>query len=118
VAKIRELVRYEDKYSPDLNVEYKLTGRGYKDELPHPVEVVIQISGRVSETFFKENNPNDFRELKELGYGDVLVSYTTSNIQALLRLLKAWLPDVEVLSPDWVRYKLKRELQTYLNSSK
>ncbi|EAP94231.1 putative transcriptional regulator [Vibrio splendidus 12B01] len=118
VAKIRELVRYEDKYSPDLNVEYKLTGRGYKDELPHPVEVVIQISGRVSETFFKENNPNDFRALNELGYGDVLASYTTSNIQTLLRLLKAWLPDVEVLSPDWVRYKLKQELQTYLDAAK
>nr|WP_241909442.1 WYL domain-containing protein [Vibrio splendidus] len=118
VAKIRELVRYEDKYSPDLNVEHKLTGRGYEDELPHPVEVVIQISGRVSETFFKENNPNDFRALNELGYGDVLASYTTSNIQTLLRLLKAWLPDVEVLSPDWVRYKLKQELQTYLDAAK
>ncbi len=118
VAKIRELVRYEDKYSPDLNVEHKLTGRGYEDELPHPVEVVIQISGRVSEAFFKENNPNDFRVLKELGYGDVLASYTTSNIQTLLRLLKAWLPDVEVLSPDWVKYKLKQELQTYLDAAK
>ncbi|MEZ8383107.1 helix-turn-helix transcriptional regulator [Vibrio splendidus] len=118
VVEIRELARYEDKYSLDLNVEHKLTGRGYEDELPHPIEVVIQISGRANESFFKENNPNDFRVLKELGYGDVLASYTTSNIQTLLRLLKAWLPDVEVLSPDWVRYKLKQELQTYLNSSK
>nr|WP_245300950.1 WYL domain-containing protein [Vibrio echinoideorum] len=118
VAKIRELVRYEDKYSPDPSVEQKLTGCGYEDELLNPVEVVIQISRRVSETFFKENNPNDFRALKELGYGDVLASYTTSNIQTLLRLLKAWLPDVEVLSPDWVRYKLKQELQTYLDVAK
>ncbi|MFA0025892.1 WYL domain-containing protein, partial [Vibrio sp. 10N.261.49.A5] len=71
VAKIRELVRYEDKYSPDLNVEHKLIGRGHEDELPHPVEVVIQISGRISEAFFKEHNPNDFRALKEQGCGDV-----------------------------------------------
>nr|WP_237667974.1 hypothetical protein [Vibrio toranzoniae] len=47
-----------------------------------------------------------------------MASYTTSNIQTLLRLLKAWLPDVEVLSPDWVRYKLKQELQAYLGSTK
>ncbi|WP_237667971.1 WYL domain-containing protein [Vibrio toranzoniae] len=60
VAKVRELIRYEDKYSPDLNVEQKLTGRGYEDELSNPVEVLIQISGRVSEIFFNENNPMTF----------------------------------------------------------
>ncbi|WP_210446933.1 transcriptional regulator, partial [Vibrio crassostreae] len=42
VAKVRELVRYEDKYSPDSSVEQKLTGCGYEDERLNPVEVLIQ----------------------------------------------------------------------------
>ncbi|NOJ02065.1 transcriptional regulator, partial [Vibrio kanaloae] len=32
--------------------------------------------------------------------------------------LKTWLPHAEVLSPDWIRYLLKQELQVYLDSTK
>ncbi|RNE85507.1 hypothetical protein EEJ32_00545, partial [Vibrio cholerae] len=47
-----------------------------------------------------------------------LISHQTKNIPRLLRQLKAWLPHAEVLSPDWIRYLLKQELQTYLDSTK
>ncbi len=118
VAKIRELVRYEDKYSPDPNVEQKLTGREYEDELLNPVEVLIQMNSRVIAAFFNENSNDDFQVLKELDSGQMVISHQTKNIPQLLRQLKAWLPQVEVLSPDWVRYLLKQELQVYLDSTK
>ncbi|ELB2078067.1 WYL domain-containing protein [Vibrio parahaemolyticus] len=118
VTKIRDLTRYEDKYSPDSNIEQKLTGRGCEGELLNPVEVVIQLSSKVTEAFFNESSTDDFRVLKELDTGQLLVSYQTNNIPQLLRQLKTWLPHAEVLSPDWVRYLLKQELQTYLDSTK
>lgn len=117
VAKIRDLVRYEDKYSPDPSVEQKLTGCGYEDERLNPVEVLIQMSAKVVEAFLNEGNADDFRVLKELGSGQVLVSHQTKNIPKLLRQLKTWLPHAEVLSPDWIRYLLKQELQAYLDST-
>ncbi|HAV1331800.1 TPA: WYL domain-containing protein [Vibrio parahaemolyticus] len=118
VAKIRELVRYEDKYSPAPNIEQKLTSREYEDELLNPVEVLIQMSSRVIDAFFNENNNDNFQVLKDLDSGQMLISHQTKNIPQLLRQLKAWLPQVEVLSPDWVRYLLKQELQVYLDSTK
>ncbi|WP_237667998.1 helix-turn-helix transcriptional regulator [Vibrio toranzoniae] len=64
VAKIRELVRYEDKYSPDPSVEQKLTGLGYEDERLNPVEVLIQMSAKVVGAFLNEGNSDDFQVLK------------------------------------------------------
>ncbi len=118
VAKVRDLTRYEDKYSPNPNVEQKLTGYGYEDELLNPVEVLIQVSSKVTEAFLNESNVNDFQLLKELDFGDVLVSHQAKNIPKLLRQLKTWLPHAEELSPDWIRYLLRQELQAYLDSTK
>ncbi|CAH1557914.1 WCX domain-containing protein [Vibrio rotiferianus] len=56
--------------------------------------------------------------LKELAASELLVSHQTNNIPQLLRQLKAWLPDVVVLSPSWLRYQLKQELQTYPDETK
>ncbi|WP_146441141.1 WYL domain-containing protein, partial [Vibrio kanaloae] len=117
VAKIRELVRYEDKYSPDPSVEQKLTGCGYEDERLNPVEVLIQMSAKVVGAFLNEGNSDDFQVLKELDSGDVFISHQTKNIPELIRKLKTWLPHAEVLSPDWIRYLLKQELQAYLDST-
>ncbi len=116
VARISELVRYEDKYSPDTNVEQSITGWRSDVELITPVDVVIQIRGRIADAFFNESTGHDFRVLKVLDSGDILACNQINNIPHLLRQLKAWLPDAEVLSPDWLRYQLKQELQIYLNT--
>ena len=118
VAKVRDLTRYEDKYSPNPSVEQKLTGCGYEEELLNPIEVLIQISSRVTGAFLNESRANDFQLLKELDSDDVLVSHQTKNIPEFLRQLKTWLPHAEVLSPDWIRYLLRQELQAYLDSTK
>ncbi|MEZ9449448.1 WYL domain-containing protein [Vibrio splendidus] len=88
VAKIRDLVRYEDKYSPDSSVEQKLTGCGYEDERLNPVEVLIQMSAKGVGAFLNEGNADDFRVLKELDSGDVFISHQTKNIPELIRQLK------------------------------
>ncbi len=118
VTKVRDLTRYEDKYSPNPTVEQKLIGCEYEDELLNSVEVLIQLSSKVTEAFLNESNANDFQMLKELDSGDILVSHQTKNIPELLRQLKTWLPHAEVLSPDWMRYLLRQELQAYLDSTK
>ena len=118
IVKICDLIRYEDKYSPDPSVEQRLTDRGYEGELLNPVEVLMQMSSKVTDAFLNESNTSDFQVLKELDSGSLLINHKTKNIPRLLRQLKAWLPHAEVLSPDWVRYLLKQELQTYLDSTK
>ncbi|MHC6528730.1 WYL domain-containing protein [Vibrio proteolyticus] len=100
MTKVRDLTRYEDRYSPDPSVEQKLTDCGYEGELLNPVEVLIQVSSKVNGAFLNESSANDSQLLKELVSGDVLVSHQTKNIQELLRQLKTWLPHAEVLSPD------------------
>ena len=52
--------------------------------------------------------------LKELGYGSTLISIETSDIHALMPVLKSWLPDIDVISPSWVKQALVRDVETYL----
>ncbi|GHZ02678.1 putative transcriptional regulator [Vibrio cholerae] len=118
IVKIRDLIRYEDKYPPDPSIEQKLAGREYEGELLNAVEVLMQMSSKMTDAFLNESNTDDFQVLKELDSGSLLISHQTKNIPRLLRQLKAWLPHAEVLSPDWIRYLLKQELQTYLDSTK
>lgn len=117
VIKILELVRYEDKYHPEPNVAQRLSDAETDRLRTEPVEVILQIQAIAVDTMFKEDTTNNFRILKELESGDVLASYQTNSIQDLLRQLKAWVPEVEILSPDWIRYQLKQELQAYLDST-
>lgn len=107
-TKIRDLIRYEDKHSPNPNVCKKQTGRQYDAEFANPDEMIVQI----------ENSVDAIRVLKELDTSELLVSHQTNNIPQLLRQLKACRPDVEVLSPSSFRYQLKLELQTYLDETK
>ncbi|WP_239413645.1 YafY family protein [Photobacterium sp. OFAV2-7] len=118
IAKISELVRYDNKYSPDINISQKLSGVALDEWRNDAVEVILQIQANAIDSLFKEDTTDRFSILKELDSGDVLASYQTNNIPALFSQLKTWLPDVEVLSPDWVRYQLKQELQAYLDSTK
>ncbi len=88
VTKIRDLTYYEDKYSPDPNAEQRLTGHGYEYELLNPVEVLIQVSSKVTEAFLNESNTCDFQVLKELDSGDVLVSARTRTFRCYCVSLK------------------------------
>lgn len=88
VTKVRDLTRYEDKYSPDPSTEQKLTGHGYEDELLNPVEVLIQVSSKVTEAFLNKSNTCDFQVLKELDSGDVLVSARTRTFRCYCVSLK------------------------------
>ncbi|WP_220771032.1 YafY family protein [Shewanella sp. MBTL60-007] len=117
VSQISELIRYEDKYTPCNNIEIKLSGVGLDRYQLDTVEVLVVINQHALDAILKENTSNELVVLKELESGDVLASYQSNNIQALLRHIKAWLPDVEVLSPDWVRHQLKQELQSYVDST-
>lgn len=117
IAKISELVRFEDKYHPDNKVAQKLSGEALNRLRFDSVEVLLQIQAKVVSAMLNENFADHLRILKELDSGDVLASYQTNNMPALFRQLKAWVPEVEVLSPEWVRYQLKQELQAYLDSA-
>jgi predicted DNA-binding transcriptional regulator YafY len=52
--------------------------------------------------------------LKELGYGSTLISIETSDIHTLMPVLKSWLPDIDVISPSWVKQALVRDIEAYL----
>ncbi|WP_228607580.1 hypothetical protein [Vibrio splendidus] len=76
------------------------------------------MSAKGVEAFLNEGNSGVFRVLKELDSGDVFINHKTKNIPELLRQVKTWLPHAEVLSPNWIHYLLKQEIQTYLDSTK
>lgn len=118
VAYISQFIRHEDKYIPHRNIEKQLTEHPVDNELPCIIEVIVNVHRNAVDTILNEESLHPFVLLKELESGDALLSYKTNNTSSLIRYLKSWVPDVEVLSPDWFRYQLMQELQSYLDSTK
>jgi predicted DNA-binding transcriptional regulator YafY len=117
VAKVLELVRYENKYQPDAFVSESIIKQGMNWIDAVAVEVVIQIDNRVASLFIDETVLPNQNILKELGDGTLLVSSQTNNMDELLPILRAWIPNIEILSPDWLRHELLRELQSYIDQA-
>ncbi|EOX4955890.1 hypothetical protein ACFKIX_000448 [Vibrio alginolyticus] len=89
IAKISELVRFENKYHLDRNVAQKLSGEELDCLGSDSLEVLLQIQAIVMNTMLKEEFVDHLHLLKELDSGYVLASYRTSNIPALFSQLKA-----------------------------
>lgn len=117
VTNISELIRFEDKYQPDTNVIDSLTSKKLRGWIDKPVEVVLQMNANLLKSLMIGNESSALSVLKELPNGDVLTSYHGSNIKTLLRTLKSWIPEVDILSPSWVKYELQRELKAYLDAN-
>ncbi|NMS52460.1 WYL domain-containing protein, partial [Vibrio parahaemolyticus] len=56
------------------------------------------------------------RPLKELGYGSTLISIQTSDIQSLMPILKSLIPSIDIISPQWVKNALFRDVEAYLST--
>lgn len=114
VADIRELTSYQDNYKPDPFIQESIINQGLDRFGVSAVEVVVQIDGDVALNFLDEKPLPSQRTLKELGDGSVLVSCYASSTNKLLPILKAWIPYIEVLSPDSLRHELVRDLHASL----
>lgn len=81
-------------------------------------EIVLKIHSSVAHYFQRRALlPNQHID-KTLEDGSLIVSSRVAHDHQILPLIRYWLPNVQVISPDELRHRLLQELREYLGSDK
>lgn len=77
-------------------------------------EVQVKITKEIAHYFELKKHLVSQKTLKKYSDGSLLISFEVSHDEDVDNLLKAWLPNIEIISPKRFREKLINELETYL----
>ncbi len=77
-------------------------------------EVVLKVDKSISEYFKRRKVIANQSILKELEDGSLLVSCKVSFDEEILKIVRYWIPNVEIISPDSLEKKLKNSLNNYI----
>ncbi|GKW54095.1 transcriptional regulator [Pseudoalteromonas sp. NCCP-2140] len=79
-------------------------------------EVVVKVSKDIAQYFLRRNLFPNQRIIEELETGELLVSSRVATSKQILPLIKYWVPEIEVVSPDEIKQTLIQELKKYVAS--
>lgn len=115
VAKIEELLITEQKYEFDKSVNEKLDTEDGVWISEKPTEIVLKIDKAIA-PYFKRRKliANQVIE-KELADGSLILSAKVGHTNQVAPIVKYWIPNVRVISPDGLRDQIERELRDYLS---
>lgn len=118
LAKISQIHRREDKYKPSRKVHEEIHRQGMEWLTSDNADVLVQVDREVASHFLDVTVLPNQQLLKELSDGSLLISSRVSRLSDILPLLKAWMPQLEVLSPVSLKLELIRELYASLDRCK
>jgi predicted DNA-binding transcriptional regulator YafY len=78
------------------------------------IEVVLKINKEVSSYFLRRKIIPNQTILKELDDKGLLVACKVSFDEEILKIVRYWIPNVEIISPDYLKDKLENGLKEYL----
>ncbi|MCG7584954.1 YafY family protein [Photobacterium sp. OFAV2-7] len=118
LAKISQVHRQEDKYTPSRKVHEEIHRQGMEWLTADNAEVLVQVDQEIASRFLEASILPNQQLLKELSDGSLLISSRVSRLSDILPLLKSWMPQLEVLSPASLKLELIRELYASLDRCK
>jgi predicted DNA-binding transcriptional regulator YafY len=81
-------------------------------------EVKVKIYANIADYFKQKKFIKSQKILNEYENGDILVSFKISHPEDIDNTIKSWLPDIEVLEPQWYKEQIEEELENYIKRLK
>ena len=81
---------------------------------PKKIEVVLKVEKEVADYFTRRNILPNQTIIKNLADGGLLVSTKVVFDEEILKLVRYWIPNVKIISPDYLQDKLEDGLREYL----
>ena len=79
-------------------------------------EVLLSVSKDIAGYFNRRQLIANQTIVKELKNGDIVVS-AKGHINQILPIVRYWIPNIKIISPDFLQVKLEKELAEYLKQS-
>ncbi|PIV40744.1 MAG: hypothetical protein COZ31_08780 [Nitrospirae bacterium CG_4_10_14_3_um_filter_44_29] len=104
---------FEPKDSFSLEGHFSLSWGIYDDNV---VDVTVRFSSKVAEYITRKEkwHPSEKREI--LPNGDVELTFSVAGTSEIKHWIYSWIPNVEVLKPEWFREQVSKELSASLEN--
>lgn len=74
------------------------------------VNITVRFSPKVAEYITRKDKWHPTEKRKILPTGEVELSFTVAGVDEIKRWIYAWIPNVEVIEPEWFRKRIQEEL--------
>lgn len=112
--KITKLEKSSQTFKVEQNIINKINNDDNVWFSNSEIEVVLKIKKEVSNYFLRRKIIPNQIVLKELDDKGLLVSCKVSFDEEILKIVRYWIPNVEIISPDYLKEKLEDGLKEYL----
>lgn len=112
--KITKLEKSSQTFKVEQNIIDKINNDDNVWFSNSEIEVVLKIKKEVSNYFLRRKIIPNQIVLKELDDKGLLVSCKVSFDEEILKIVRYWIPNVEIISPDYLKEKLEDGLKEYL----
>lgn len=118
VAYISQLQQHEEKYVQQTQIQDEIIKQGMQWLSLNKSDVLIQVDAQVAGYFLDGELLPNIQVLKEMDDGSLLISSQVTRLNDILPTLKAWMPNVEVISPVSLKQELIRDLYASIERTK
>jgi predicted DNA-binding transcriptional regulator YafY len=74
------------------------------------VDVTVRFKAKIADYILRKEKWHQSEKRSILPTGDVELSFTVAGVREIKKWIYSWLPDVEVVAPDWFRKQVNEEL--------
>ena len=80
------------------------------------MEIKVKVNSKIAFNFKLKNILPSQKILEEFEDGSLLIQFGVSTQEDIDNILKAWIPDIEIISPQKYRDSFVEELKEYLRT--
>lgn len=112
--KISKISLSDTTFVADSNIKNTIENEDNIWFSSNQIEVVLKVEKDVAGYFSRRNILPNQHIVKELADGGLLVSTKVAYDEDILKLVRYWIPNVAIVSPDYLQKKLEKGLREYL----
>lgn len=115
IHEIVDMKILKEKYKTDKPIDEILNNvhSAWFDD-GNQMEVEIKVSSKVAFNFKLKNLLPSQEIIKEYEDGSLFIKFTVTTEEDVDNIIKAWIPDIELISPQYYRKNFVKELEEYI----
>ena len=115
-TKIERLSTLSSKYNWDSQINDQLTEDDSIWVSDDKIEVILRINKEAAGYFKRRQLITNQVLIKELEDGGLMIS-AKGHINQILPIVRYWIPNIQIISPDFMQVNLEKELSDYLKQN-
>ncbi len=114
-SKMNRLMLGTSVFTPDPAVNVQLVAEDGVWVSNTPIEIVLQINKAAAGYFRRRKLVANQKIERELADGGLILSAQVGHVNQVLPIVRYWIPNIQIISPEGLQEDLEKTLRSYLN---